>query len=178
MSISVNLSNKANKYVIHNLYPLYLYDLAEIWGRSPNKFGVFEEDDTKTLLEQNTFFDIWWEKDNVLFPHLISVDDIPVGLAFVATPPFTPEKTDFIINEFFLLRFFRGRGIAEQAAIMLFNQYKGRWGLYTNCTDNNIRTLRFWRKTLGNYTNSNYVEEQQDTPDGVMTFFGFNNADF
>lgn len=35
-----------------NIYPLYLHDIAEIYGTLPNEYGIFEHDHIKTLIEQ------------------------------------------------------------------------------------------------------------------------------
>jgi predicted acetyltransferase len=177
MNIRVELCDKENKFIINNIYPLYLYDLSEIWDRKPNKYGVFEEDDKyQTLEKQIPVFDIWWEKESVLFPYLFKADDIPVGFAFVAMPPHTPQHVDYLLYEFFLLRPYRGKGIGDFAAEEVFNKFLGSWELHTNQnTERNIRTLKFWRKTLSQYTRNNYIEENKDTSDGLMTVFSFNN---
>lgn len=178
MNIRVELCDKENKFIISNMYPFYLYDLSEIWERKPNKFGVFEEDNKyMTLQEQLRKQDIWWEKPSVLFPYLISVDDIPAGFAFVAMRPHTPKNVNYLLNEFFLLRPFRGKGIGEIAAKEVFNKFRGSWELHTNPNiENNSRTVKFWRKTLSLYVSDNhYIEEKKDTYDGLMLVFSFNN---
>jgi hypothetical protein len=107
MNISVELCDIENKVIISNIYPFYLHDLSEIWDRKPNKYGVFEEDDKyMTLHHQIRKQDIWWEKPSVLFPYLISVNDIPAGFALVATPPHTPINVNYLLNEFFCLDLF------------------------------------------------------------------------
>jgi len=93
MKVSISLTDQNTKFVINNLYPLYLHDLSEVWGWRPNLYGVFETDDTLTLQDQNKVFDIWWEKPSILIPYLVTVEDIPAGFALVATPPYTPHGT-------------------------------------------------------------------------------------
>ena len=60
INITVTLTDITTKFIINNLYPLYLHDLSEIWGWTPNQYGVFEDDETLTLNDQNKVFDIWW----------------------------------------------------------------------------------------------------------------------
>jgi len=68
-NISIQLCNRDNKFIINNMYPLYIHDLGEIRNTYPNKYGVFEEDNSiKTLEEQTPVFDIWWNKKDILFP--------------------------------------------------------------------------------------------------------------
>lgn len=176
MKVTTILTDPSTKFIVNNLYPLYLHDLSEIWGWKPNQYGVFEEDDTLTLSEQNKVFDIWWEKPSILFPYLIRVDHIPAGFALVATPPHTPPGSEFYMNEFFMLRAFRGNGSAEAAAVQVFNLHRGSWELHTNPTETNKRAQSFWRKTLHHYTSGSYQEELANTEhDGNKIVFRFNN---
>lgn len=176
MKTTIELTNKDTKFIVNNLYPLYLHDLSEIWGWKPNIYGVFEDNETKTLIEQNKVFDIWWEHLNILFPYLIRVDGTPAGFALVATPPYAPPGCDFYLNEFFILRTYRGTGMAKAAAIQVFNTHVGRWELQTNPTDSNILAQTFWNKTMNHYTLGKYHKEIMDTKnDGPKLVIKFNN---
>jgi hypothetical protein len=42
-NLTIELCERKNKFIINNLYPLYLHDLAEIRNVLPNKYGVFED---------------------------------------------------------------------------------------------------------------------------------------
>lgn len=177
MEVDVQVCSKKDKFIINNIYPLYLHDLSEIWERKTNQYGVFEENDIKTLADQNAVFDIWWEKPDVLFPYLITVDQLPAGLAFVATPPYVPSSADFYLNEFFVLRYYRGKGVGEQAAAKVFNQFRGSWELQTGAMPRNARAQKFWRSTLAAYTNAHYSESLMNDPEeGNKIVFRFVNA--
>lgn len=179
MPVSISLTDQSTKFIINNLYPLYLHDLSEIWGWKPNKYGVYEEDETLTLSDQNKVFDIWWEKPSTLFPYLIKADDIPAGFALVATPPYTPHNSEFYMNEFFILRPFRGKGVAEAAAVQLLNSHAGTWELQTNPTEVNRRAQSFWRRTINNYTSGSGKEEYVETKnDGLKLIFRFDNSNY
>ncbi|MEK4249431.1 GNAT family N-acetyltransferase [Paenibacillus sp. FSL W7-1287] len=178
MNINLQLSTADNKFIINNIYPLYLHDLSEIWGNKPNRFGIYEDNDMMTLTEQNTVFDIWWEKPSILFPFLITVDDVPAGLAFVATPPYIPcpPNINYYLNEFFLLRPFRGSGVGEEAARQVFNRFRGNWEVQTAKMERNVRAQMFWRKTLNAYTNGQYSEVSGEYPDAEdKIIFRFTN---
>ncbi|MCT8138430.1 GNAT family N-acetyltransferase [Anaerobacillus sp. CMMVII] len=177
MDLQVQLSCKENSYIIKNLYPLYLHDLSEHYGFLPNCHGVFEEsDDYKTLSEQNELHNIWWEKPEVLFPFLILVDERPAGFILIATPPHCTKGIDYFVNEFFLLRPFRGKGLAEHAASIVFDQFRGKWELFTNPSEKNIVGQKFWRRTILHYSGGNYDEEFGETFDGYKLIFKFDNS--
>lgn len=177
MIIDVKLTDENEAYIIKNLYPLYLYDLSEHYGRIPNVHGIYEDsEDYRTLNDQYEVQNIWWEKPNILFPYLILVDGIPAGFVLIATPPHCNKGIDYFVNEFFLIQSLRGQGIAERAANIVFDQFKGNWELFTNPSENNIVGQRFWRKTISNYTNEVYIEEKGETFDGYKLIFRFNNS--
>ncbi|MDR9856484.1 GNAT family N-acetyltransferase [Paenibacillus sp. VCA1] len=179
MKVIVELTDEHTKFVINNMYPLYLHDLSEVWNWKPNKYGVFEEDDTSTLHEQNKVFDIWWSDPSVLFPYLIRVNDHPAGFALAAAPPYTPHGSDYYLHEFFVLRSFRGTGVAEAAAAQVFKLHPGAWELQTNPKETNKRAQLFWRKTIRKYTAGFYQEEIAETKnDGIKLIFRFNHGDF
>lgn len=176
MQVTVQLTNSESKFIINNLYPLYLHDLSEIWGWEPNQYGIFEDDDTLTLADQNRVFDIWWSRPDSLYPYLIRAGEIPAGFALVASPPYAPPGCNFYMNEFFVLRSFRGKGGAEAAALQVFDLHLGVWELQTNPGDKNARAQRFWRKTINGYTHGQFTEHTADTSnDGLKRIFRFEN---
>ncbi|MCM3783511.1 hypothetical protein M3231_11035 [Neobacillus mesonae] len=176
MNLNVELTSIENSYIIKNLYPLYLYDLSQHYERYPNSYGIYEDtDDYKTLMDQYDVQNIWWEKPDILFPFLIQVDSIPAGFILIATPPHCSPGIDFFVNEFFLLQPFRGRGIAEAAAVKVFDRFRGNWELFTNPSERNMVGQKFWRKTIGNYRSGDFIEELGDTFDGYKMIFRFSN---
>lgn len=178
MKIKVQLTSKRESYIIKNIYPLYLYDLSEHYVRFPNIHGIYEDsNEYKTLNDQYEVQNIWWEKPDCLFPYLIQIEDKPAGFILIATPPHCSEGIDYFVNDFFLLRPYRGQGIAEQAAIKVFGQLNGRWEIFTNPSEKNIVGQRFWRKTISNYNQGNYVEMYGDTFDGYKLIFRFDNKE-
>jgi predicted acetyltransferase len=176
--ITVQFSRHDTKFIINNLYPLYLHDLAGIRNVLPNKYGVFEDSDAfQTLQQQVAEFDIWWEKEDILFPFLITVDEVPAGFALIATPPYVDDDSDYLVNEFFILQPFRAQGVAEVAITKIFNRFQGKWLIYTTPTEKNLRTINFWRKTLTRYTNNLFTEEEKELrPEiGITKVFNFTN---
>ncbi|WP_243136955.1 GNAT family N-acetyltransferase [Alkaliphilus serpentinus] len=86
------------------------------------------------------------------------------------------DESEYMVNEFFILRPFRGRGIGEEAITKIFNEFRGRWMLFTTLSDSNKKTISFWRKTLKGYTNGRYAEEDKELPHfGLSKVFNFNN---
>ncbi|GIO34275.1 MULTISPECIES: GNAT family N-acetyltransferase [Paenibacillus] len=165
MNITVELCAPEDKRIIFNMYPLYLHDLAEIRNVLPNAHGVFEDtDDYDTLQAQQALFEIWWQKENVLYPFLIRADGVPAGFGLVATPPYLVDDSEYMLNEFFILRPFRHKQAGAKAAMDIFNRFPGKWMLFTTEGERNVSTQHFWRKTLSKYTADGYEETDELLP--------------
>ncbi|UHA73716.1 GNAT family N-acetyltransferase [Paenibacillus sp. 481] len=178
MDVKVRLTAPDEAYKIKNMYPLYLHDLSEHLQNLPNEHGIYEEsDDYRTLTDQYEVQQIWWDKPNILFPFMFTVDERPAGFGLVATPPHCTPGIQYFVNEFFVLRPYRGKGVAQQAAVQLFNQFKGKWELYTSPAEANGRAQQFWRRTLAEYGAGKVEETRGNTFAGDKIIFRFHNTD-
>ncbi len=175
MNFKVVLANKNNSNIIKNIYPLYLHDIAEIYQTLPNEYGIFEEESIKTLMAQYDVQNIWFEKEGILFPFIIYADERPAGFALVGSKQYVPKDCDYNMYDYFILRPYRGTGIAEIAAKEIFSKFSGKWIVYTNPTDLNQKGQSFWNKTINNYTSGNFEKSLGATYDGEKLIFRFNN---
>ncbi|GGG72257.1 GNAT family N-acetyltransferase [Paenibacillus radicis (ex Gao et al. 2016)] len=181
MKIEVRLTDKADAYIIKNMYPLYLHDLSGhyglIPGHTPNKHGIFEDGDHYiTLNDQYDVQNIWWEHSKSLYPYLITADDRPAGFALIATPPYCSQGVDYFVSDFFILQPFRGNGVAEYAIRTIFERFTGKWEVFTNPSQRNVIGQKFWRRTVSHYTKGNYEEGLGSTFDGEKLIFKFSNS--
>lgn len=173
MKIEIILADNTNGFIIKNMYPLYLHDLAGIHGTLPNEYGIFEDGPVRTLAEQYDVQQVWFENPDLLFPYLFMVDNLPVGFCLVARGKYAPKDVDYYVYETFLLRPFRRNSISYQAVIEVFGKHHGKWMLFTHSTENNISAKSFWRKTVGYITGGNYKTEEKvidGMPKLVFTF--------
>lgn len=163
MRIEVVQSTAANAHALHNLYPLYLHDLSEFSDDVPNEHGIYEPEATvRTLAEQSDLacHRICWEKPGVLFPFLFLIDGKPGGFALISTPPYAPADVQFCVQEFFVARPFRGRGLAERAAVDVFERFRGKWVI--GVLPRNQKAIAFWKRTVERYTPSGSGESSQE----------------
>lgn len=172
------LSDHQNSYIVKNLYPLYLHDLAGHFQNLPNIHGVFEEDqNVKTLMDQFNIQQIWWEKPGILFPYLIYYDDIPAGFCFVSTPPYTSENIDFQLYEFFVIRPLRNIGLGKKVFAEILTLHKGKWELHTDAKKENQHAQNFWTKTIIETFGQNYQCSTKTLDCGNLLVFNFSNSD-
>ena len=177
MRVELKLSDNENAYLIKNLYSLYLHDISEFDGALPNRHGLIgEADQVRTLVEQGEGQNGWWKNPDALFPYLILVDGVPAGFNLIATHPRLPKgiEADFVVHEFFLVHAYRGKGVAEQAAIEGFDRHRGKWEVVTYPTQS--RAIAFWRKVLSKYTDGKYSETQGEHPWGQKVIFKYDNG--
>lgn len=59
-------------------------------------------------------------------------------------------------GEFFIVAKFQGKGIGQQAAHYIWQQFPGLWEVAV--IPENIPALRFWRKAVSNFTSKQYDE--------------------
>ena len=180
--VSLELSDFARGAAIRNLWPLYVHDLSPHSGQRPNSHGVLIDDpDVIDTAMQGETLRPWWSAPDALFPYSIVVDGVVAGFDFVVAPPRLPEHfpaarcdADFIVHEFFVLRAFRGSGVAEHAAHAGFARHPGRWEVVTDRT--NARAIAFWRRAIERWTEGEFTEEEGDHVWGRKVIFRFRSS--
>ncbi|WP_066254114.1 GNAT family N-acetyltransferase [Neobacillus drentensis] len=134
MTVSLKLLSKDEKYILRNLYSLYLHDLSEFTdGLDISTSGSFEFDS----------FELIWERDGVT-PYFLKKNQVIVGFLLLLEKPFLNNDYDFSINDIFMLKKFRRKGIAISLLEELFKQKKGRY-FVVELAENKPAVL-FWRK--------------------------------
>ncbi|MEM9818726.1 MAG: hypothetical protein AAF827_20275 [Cyanobacteria bacterium P01_D01_bin.6] len=179
MNVELKLSNDEDAYIIQNLWPLYRHDVSEFDASFvSNRHGLFDRDDQVLTLAKHTKAETsrWWTKPGWLFPYLILADGRPAGFNLIAAQSCLPDgiDADFVVNEFFVLHAFRGKGIAERAAVEGFEQHRGQWEVVTWPT--HARAIAFWRRVISHYVSNRYSESEIDHPWGRRVAFSFDNT--
>jgi predicted acetyltransferase len=108
--------------------------------------------------------DGYWTGDDFLDPwpddlhiYLIRVAGHWAGFAWVAFGGYSdPDAHHFLMDEFFVLRRYRRRGVGEWAAVWLFNQYPGTWEVGE--IPENVEAQQFWRTVIDRYADGQYRE--------------------
>ena len=72
------------------------------------------------------------------------------------------RKTDYVLSDLFVMYRYKGTGVGKFAANYLFDKFKGTWQL--NAFTKNTNAVRFWVKTVGDYTRSAYEIIPSETP--------------
>ena len=120
------------KPVIANLIQLYLHDMTEFMPFPVDPDGRYAYD----------FLDRFWR-----FPYLIMSNDEIAGFALVIDDcPLTGRAPCWFMAEFFVLKAYRGRGLARSAVQQALQAHPGQWHIAVPHA--NRAAQSFWSKTL------------------------------
>lgn len=180
MDLKIVEVNPTNAYIVKNFIPLFHHDISEWYEFLPNEHGIVcGSENIKTLGEHyensNKWFDYGLNTPESFFPFLIYADNLPAGFAIVLGKgnEEIPENTDYFMNLYFVLGAYRGRGVARQAAHILFDKFKGKWLIYTNSTSRNVKGQKFWHSTINSFTGGIFKEKIDMTIYGEKMIFEF-----
>lgn len=138
-----------NEYpVIQNMARFYVYDMSEYFGNDNGwimpENGLYECIDFKK----------YWQND-YSFPFIVRYGNELAGFAIVDKNGSDPA-IDFNMAQFFIIRKFKHKGIAREAAFKCFNQFKGTWEVMV--IPGNEGAYRFWRRIILKYTHHQFIE--------------------
>jgi predicted acetyltransferase len=147
INLKLERSSVDDKDFIKNIYQYYLHDLSEfIDSLKVDSAGLFD----------NSFLDPYFNDDNLILLKII-FDNSIIGFIFCSKG----QKVDYIVQEMFILRNYRNRGLGKFALKQLFDLYPGRYGLAILIKNEPAKL--FWKHYLEhlgiNYTSSEVIED-------------------
>lgn len=164
MDIKVTSAKIDQIEMVQNLARFYIYDMSEFMGWRCPETGLFGGCDD--------FFDDWKAGKNA--PFLISVCGELAGFAGVK-PLLLDGIEGHCVQEFFILRKFRRKGLGQSVAIDLFGQFPGEW-LVQYFTDN-LDAAHFWPRVVSDCTTGVFTTIEEINPAwGKMASIRFSTA--
>lgn len=135
----------AHRSLLRQLYELYCHDFSSMTQADLGADGYWTGAD---------FLDDWPDDLHI---YLIQVNGQWAGFAWIETGGYIdPHTRHHLMDEFFVLRKYRRRGVGEWAAVRLFNQYPGTWEVGE--IPENSEAQQFWRTVIDRYTDGHYRE--------------------
>lgn len=139
-------ASAAEAPVVERLLQLYQYDFSEIEGGGVDRTGLY----------RHISLGGYWAKPGH-HAFLVRVDGELAGLVLVKPGSITGRNPGGrIVDEFFVMRKYRRRGVGREVARRVLDTFPGRWEL--NQTANNVVAQAFWRGVLGEYTAGRFEE--------------------
>lgn len=160
MMISIRPAGEKDRLLIKNIFNLY-----------QNELSVYSDD--FDCLDENGYFAPGTENEILpfgdgVFPYIIEDNTRPVGFVMATDKTYAPEGFDYCLEEIFLIRNKRGKGIADIAVREITKERPGRWTLevYTK----NRPAFSFWKRFLLENAESVSEEDNKNSP---FTRFSF-----
>jgi len=133
---------------VGNLMELYLHDLTDYWPYDVDATGRFGAPSLPTY---------WHDQSRCAYVFL--VEGVYVGFALVSTDVCLPQN-QYWMAQFFVLRRYRRRGIAQAAACRIFDDLPGRWEVGQIPLNTPAQT--FWLRVIDQYTRGQFETETFD----------------
>ena len=145
--LEIRIAEIKEKPIIQNLARFYIYDLSEYQKRKIPEDGLFEDEDYLR----------YWKEDG-FSPYLIKSENELAGFALIDQGG-SSENIDHQVGEFFILRKFRGTGLANLAAREIFRLKPGNWEVMALV--NNIPAIKFWEKSIADFSSGRYTKSAE-----------------
>lgn len=165
MAVEIAPVTTETKFILHNLFPFYFHDLSQYDdGLDSNEYGLpvwtaTGGETPKTPAECVAYN--WWIREEC-HKFLIRADNKPVGFAIVNPgPKMLTEGIDYDLLDFFLVAKYRGKGIGRQAAVQVFEHYRGVWEVFQLAR--NTAAIAFWHRVISEYTNGDFLITNEGT---------------
>lgn len=134
MNVTLTKATIEEKPILQNLLSLYIHDLSPYSNDLQiNDEGRFDYDG----------LDLYWEEPS-LFPFLIRVEDRIAGFLLLNRPPYAPRDVQYLINEVFILKSYRGTGVGREAVRQVFDRYPGSYLVFE--LEGNKPAIGFWHR--------------------------------
>ena len=151
MEVTLRVARSGDKTLFQNLLNLYHNELGLYCGE-------FQD------VDENGYFDnhsveAYFSGDKSVLPFIILCDERIIGFAVVTVPPYCYGNNDFCLQEFFIVGYYRGKGVAEAAARNLISLFPGKFCAAT--LKNNDHSIEFLRKTFASF-NGKEAEFEKD----------------
>jgi predicted acetyltransferase len=147
MQLQLTEIGETQRRVLERLAQLYMYDFAE------HAHGDVTEEGLYPYIDFDDFFARTERRS-----YLIRVDGKIAGFALAYRGEAFRDPTESVwwMDEFFVMRKFRRRGIGERVATQLFEELGGTWEVGQVQTNADARA--FWRRVIGRFTGGDYEE--------------------
>ncbi len=160
MDVFLSKISQASRGVLENLFTYYVYDLSEFMKWDPNFRGEY----TFNTASLDPYF-----VDSQYVPYFIQVDSKLAGFVLVRPYPTNPRTLD--VEQFFVLRKYKGQGVGKLAVQELLARHRGNWQI--RIMKENTAGLKFWASAISSVVGSSYQVAEELDIDLEMVFLRF-----
>ena len=153
-SVTLDEAGPGDVSTLRRLMQLYLYEIGSDDGWDIGADGLYGNAER---IER-----FWSEPGCHAF--LIRVAGVLAGFALVNDRAWFAGAGTREINEFFVLRRYRRRGVGACVATRLFDRFPGRWEVVQMAS--NTGAQAFWRVVIARYTGGAFEDGERPTEHG------------
>lgn len=157
MNYEIEKVLEKDKDKLYKLLQYALYDGSQYIDNDINEDCIFEYDWFENYFTDSDR-DAYFIKNNNFYLGIVMVNE---NLKF--------NKRGKCIAEFLILPKYRRNHIGKRVACDIFEKFKGDWEVQP--MENNQIAYSFWKNTVSEYTNNNYIAKNN----GIADVFIFNN---
>jgi predicted acetyltransferase len=143
--IAVRAALPADRLPLARMLELYQHDLSDIWDQDLDVHG-----------EYGYALDRYWDSDGC-WPFVVTVEGRYAGFALVDGGVRLGTEGHWM-DQFFVLRKYRRRGVGEQLARAVFDALPGRWEV--GQMPQNLAAQAFWRRVIAGHTAGRFREHE------------------
>ncbi|MBY0121128.1 GNAT family N-acetyltransferase [Bacillus sp. S/N-304-OC-R1] len=141
--------------ILQNLIQFYIYEFSQYLS--------------SITLEDNGLYkpfdlDKYWTEDQY-HAFFVKLGDEFIGFALVESETDTSPNA---MEEFFIIKKYKGKGYGKMAAVELFNRFPGNW--FVTQVKKNYPAQAFWRSVISEYTNNKYTERYDENRMSIQEF--------
>jgi len=144
MQMKLKPMEPSTENVLINLMEKYEYEFSQYhhWDvHESGLYGCYVEEEYR---EENGKYAVYF----------IEVGSKLAGFVMIGDGISGDKKTDYQVNEFFVMHKYRRIGIGKQALFRILETHKGTWQV--NYHPNNTASASFWEKMADEYTGGKY----------------------
>ena len=154
LNVALVRASKNDESILKNLLHLYVHDFSEFLGIRPSEEGWFSY----------PALSLYWS-DTSRHAFLVRSGGGLVGFALVSQGSVvTSDPAVFDVDQFFVVRGVRRRGIGEAAAQELFRLFPGKWEV--RVAGFNLAAQGFWLKVIEQFSGGQFKSEHWTRDDG------------
>lgn len=143
MTIDCRLAAAGDFGALQQMLELYQHDLSDIWHQDLDHEGRYG-------------YDLSRHRDGVTsFAHVALLDGAYAGFALVS-PAHVTRRAGFWMEQFFVLKRYRGAGVGRVLARHVFGCHPGLWEV--GQMPANIAAQSFWRGVIGELSGGAHTE--------------------
>lgn len=141
--IQIKRAGLVERVPIFKMLELYQYELSDIWDQDIDEHG-----------EYGYNLDRFWN-DKKCFPFIVLIEGHYAGFALVDAYV-KVGASGYWMDQFFILKKYRKRGVGRALAFDVFSQMSGKWevGQMTE----NVAAQAFRRRVINQYSHGRYKE--------------------